>query len=572
MLFLLNFLSRSVSFLLFFSFLAQVAAHDTHSPTHSDLADHTLSLAQKHLLPHAQLEERRTRYIPPVCYTKTVFKNLHSNPCYTCHKAGKIPNYYNDSNLQLQYHFPLNAMKNPYTNLFKEYRNAVANISDKSIIHYIQKDNYHTPNGTILLAEKLSKKWQGYRPDAYFHFDTEGFDRDPKGGYTLWRAFRYTPFPGSFWPTNGSTDDVLIRLDPRFSQDKQGNFNLEIYKLNLAIIESLIKQKNIPLDFIVDEKRYGIDLNHDNRLQQCRTIIFSSQQAPLYVGRAYQALKKGRIHLAPGLYPEGTEFLHSVRYIDWDMKASQIRLAPRMKELRYAKKIAWKSYSKLARMADAEFQEAIINGDDTPDTALFSGSSEQGLRNELGWRYQGFIENSSGDLRPQTTTETLSCMGCHTHLGATFDTTFAFHRKLEGIKKALPNYGWGHWSQQSLKGVKEPIVTTQDDKKVYEYSFYLKQTHSGDPFESNKALKARFFETNGTIKKAMLDLLHQDISILLFPSYKSAMQLNKAYRAIVKEQSFIYGKVPHTFAIKNSYKKLSPHQSTKLKTPINTFN
>ena len=39
-------------------------------------------------------------------------------------------------------------------------------------------------------------RWDGYVPDACFHFDDRGFDRTPDGSATGWRAFAYTPFLG----------------------------------------------------------------------------------------------------------------------------------------------------------------------------------------------------------------------------------------------------------------------------------------------------------------------------------------------------------------------------------------
>lgn len=35
-----------------------------------------------------------------------------------------------------------------------------------------------------------------------------------------------------------------------------------------------------------------------------------------YAGLAKKMLENGELNIAPGLYPVGTEFLHSVRYID----------------------------------------------------------------------------------------------------------------------------------------------------------------------------------------------------------------------------------------------------------------
>ncbi len=68
----------------------------------------------------------------------------------------------------------------------------------------------------------MTQKWSGYTPDCYFNFDDEGFDREYNGTYTGWRAFAYYPFLGTFWPTNGSTDDVLIRLSDSFRKKAGG--------------------------------------------------------------------------------------------------------------------------------------------------------------------------------------------------------------------------------------------------------------------------------------------------------------------------------------------------------------
>jgi hypothetical protein len=35
-----------------------------------------------------------------------------------------------------------------------------------------------------------------------------------------------------------------------------------------------------------------------------------------YVGEAADLLKQGKLHLAAKMFPEGTEFVHSVRYLD----------------------------------------------------------------------------------------------------------------------------------------------------------------------------------------------------------------------------------------------------------------
>ena len=118
-------------------------------------------------------------------------------------------------------------------------------LTDSSILEYVRESNYFSQEGNITLAMELPNEWKGYRPDCYFNFDEEGLDQDKEGGYTGWRAFRYYPVLGTFWPTNGSTDDVLIRLDTLFTQDENNTFDKEVYRLNLAIVEALVKQKRM---------------------------------------------------------------------------------------------------------------------------------------------------------------------------------------------------------------------------------------------------------------------------------------------------------------------------------------
>ena len=151
-------------------------------------------------------------FIPPQCYTRTLdASGTAHNPCFTCHVKGRSPNAINDRDLQLSYAFPGPALVNPWTNLFEDRSERIAAIGDDEILDYIRTDNYRAPDGTIRLEETLKNppagwdidgdgEWSGYVPDAYFQFDAEGYDLDPAGERTGWRAFAYTPLPGSFSP------------------------------------------------------------------------------------------------------------------------------------------------------------------------------------------------------------------------------------------------------------------------------------------------------------------------------------------------------------------------------------
>ncbi len=518
-------------------------------------------------------------YITSQCYTKTKTGNGNVyNPCYSCHQKGRIPNYTNDEDFQLSYDFSEYSRKNPWTNLFWDKSGAVTTISDDDILAYVRNDNYLGPDGQILLAKRLQMlpdswdhdgdgKWSGYVPDCYFNFDSQGFDRSPTGDYTGWRAFAYYPFLGTFWPTNGSIDDVIIRLSEDFRKNEHNVFDLEVYRINLAIVEALIKREDVKLDNSVDEKLYQVDLDKDGKLGTALKIKYD--WAPLesrnmsYVGMARIKQIQDKVHLAAGLFPEGTEFLHSVRYVDVKPDGST-GMARRMKELRYARKAWWMSYAALQELALDEVKEKH----DFPDRLRqIVGNMEYGLSNDQGWIYQGFIEDANGHLRPQSYEETVFCIGCHSGIGATTDGIFSFPRKFSA-EKTYRN-GWYHWSQRDLKGTVEPKVEIEGSGVQYEYSYYLMYNNAGNEFRDNDEVIEKFFNKDGSIKADMLIKLHDDITVLLNPSESRALKLNKAYRVIVAEQSFDKGRDANIKPTSNVYDEVPQNELTGVKKPSN---
>jgi Tol biopolymer transport system component len=507
------------------------------------ISDTPVDLKSKHL-------DNPVAYIAPQCYTKTEDTSSRIyNSCYTCHKAGIEPNFINDSDLQLEYSFPAPALQNPWSNLFEDRSLRIATISDQDILSYVRTDNYHDDAGNILLAQRLATVpegwdfdedgvWDGYVPDCYYNFDDEGFDRNLSNQYTGWRSFAYYPFLGN-WPTNGIADDVLIRLPEDFRNNSQGAFDLEVYKLNLAIVESLILRKNVPIA-ATNENLYGVDLDKDGILGTATRVTYD--WAPLegrnmsYVGQAKSALENDQVHLAAGLYPEGTEFAQSLRYLDVNADGT-VRPSSRMKELRYMVKTGWRSY---AYLQDAALED-VKERDDFPDRIdVYDSNVEDGIpNNDTGWRLQAFIEDRKGELRPQSYEETLSCMGCHGNIGETTDSTFAFARKLG---KGSYREGWYHWSQKGSEGLNEPKAEILNAGVHYDYSYYLMYNKSGSEFRANPEVEAKYFNTDGSIKLDMIELLHADITQLTHPSATRALALNKAYRIIVTDQDFTKGR------------------------------
>lgn len=514
-------------------------------------------------------------YIPPQCYTNVTQENKKvSNPCYSCHVNGTRPNYlHDDGDLQIEYDFTDYSSFNRYSNLFKDRSEEVSVISDELIDKYVEESNYFDLSGEIILSEILKDvpktwdvnqdgQWGGYIPDAYFNFDLYGMDVDPQGLPTGWVVFAYYPMMGEFFPTNGSTDDVLIRLPNIFRQDSQSNYSKDVYRLNLAIIEAMIRERDVAIDE-TDETLYGVDLDRNGVLSTATSVVY--QWSPLnniymsYVGKAKQVYEYNLAEMAAGLYPKGTEFLHSVRYLAVD--GSHVRMAPRMKELRYSQKITWNNYSQLSNSVSSEVKER----DDFPERLSQYNSSkkhgmEKGLYNGRGWIYQGFIESESGDLRPQTYEETLFCMGCHTGVGVTTDSSFAYPRKLG--HESFRN-GFYHWLEKGLSGLPDPL---RNDGKG-EYLTYLQLNPTGNEFGTNSEVKNKFY-SNGELIPEMVEKLNSDISELIIPSPARARELNKSYKVIVDEQSYIYGRTGHVLPIENIHRNIPIGEGTGISTAV----
>lgn len=465
----------------------------------------------------------REAIIPPQCYTRTEGRY---NPCYVCHQNA-IPereNTMNDRELQEAYSFSDLGMENHWQNLFVDKLNQIEKISDREIINWVNQDNYSE------LAERLKKaNYRGWIPDlkglerGREAFDEKGIARD--GSH--WVAFNYKPFPSTFWPTNGSTDDVMIKLAKPFRENSAGQYVEDIYLANLAIVEANIKGLNKISSFPIDENLIAKDLNGDKKLGLISEITMVNQ----YVGAAEQYF------IDQSLYPEGTEFLHSVRYLGID-KQGDIGISTRMKELRYMKK--WKAYPKssLTRYYEEEAFEK-----EAGNLPGYTNLGDYGFDNGMGWSIQGFMENSQGHLRVNSFEENLFCMGCHGSIGATIDKTFSFARKIEG------KTGWGYIN---LKGM--PDVPTMGEHKG-EFVTYFERVGGGDEFRSNEEMLKRWFNADGSVNYQAI--AGKDVYQLITPSRQRALQLNKAYKLLVDHQSYLYGRDSIVKPPANVHKKIN---------------
>jgi hypothetical protein len=231
------------------------------------------------------------------------------------------------------------------------------------------------------------------------------------------------------------------------------------------------------------------------------------------------------IEVPRSVYPLGTEFLHSVRYIDPDQPSL---IATRMKELRYSRKVLF-----LDRWAILKSYEEEHDAKDEGLLPVFSGSPLVGLRNDFGWQLQAFIEAEDGRLRLQTEEEHLFCMGCHSTVGVTLDQSFAFPRKVPGA---------AGWAYQDVSGMADVPQLGHAEPEILTY---FQRVGGGDEFRANHEILDRFFPGGALDEAQVLRAApggDQDITFLIAPSRERALLLDKAYRAVVMEQRFDLGR------------------------------
>ena len=510
----------SVSLIIVFTVLAGESNGKSHAASLIPQID-----ASKRITPSANGSINEEAPIPAQCYTKTEGIN---NPCYTCHQTYSTPkdnkyrtNLRNDGANQGLYNFSDEGETNHWNNLFVDRRQWMKQITNEQIAKYVDQDNYSD------LAQKLkNRQWQGFIPDlknyhlAKAAFDKKGIAKDGSG----WVAFNYKPFPGTFWPTNGATDDVLIRLPEEFRQ-LNGQYNESIYLINLSLVEMAIKDlKEIDI-FTVNEIDIDTDINKDGKIT---STVEALKTRSFFVGDAKN------IRVARQQYPVKTEIMHSVRYVGVD-ENDQIYTPKRMKELRYMTKTKLLSDGAIDTAYRRERKEKL-------DEQLphYTKVKDRGFNNKFGWLIQGYIEDYDGELRPQSYEETSYCMGCHSAIGTTIDQTFAFPRKVTG--KA----GWGYLN---LKGMEDAPSLNQKQGEILQY---LQVNGGGNEFRENLEMLKKWYKSDGSVDKEKVK--RADVYQLITPSKQRAYDLNKAYSQIVRMQSFIHGRDVNITSAINAHK------------------
>lgn len=160
---------------------------------------------------------------------------------------------------------------------------------------------------------------------------------------------------------------------------------------------------------------------------------------------------------------------------------------------------------------------------------LYTNRGAEGLDNGMGWLLQTFIEDRGGRLRVATFEEHLFCMGCHSSIGATIDKSFSFPRKVDGAE------GWGYINLENMRdapnrGEREGEILT-----------YFRRAGGGDEFRSNDEMRADWFNADGSVNEERVRAA-ENVYTLVKPSRRRALDLNRAYRLIVEDQDYIFGR------------------------------
>lgn len=90
---------------------------------------------------------------------------------------------------------------------------------------------------------------------------------------------------------------------------------------------------------------------------------------------------------------------------------------------------------------------------------------------------------------------------------------------------------------------------------VGEIELYLTRAEGGSEFRNNDEMAARWLKPDGTVDPAKIAGA-RDVYDLITPSPERAMALNKAYRTIVEDQDYVFGKDAVIVPPANVYDKI----------------
>jgi hypothetical protein len=201
-----------------------------------------------------------------------------------------------------------------------------------------------------------------------------------------------------------------------------------------------------------------------------------------------------------------------------------------MKEIRYMKRWLESDHAQQHQWYETENNEKLSG-----ELPSYTNMGHGGLASPMGWQIAGFIEDKDGRLRVNSFEETMYCMGCHNTIGSTIDKVFSFSRKVDGV---------AGWRYIDLHGMPDAPNLNRHAASGHEsrgeYSTYLERNGGGSEFRNNSEMTARWYREDGSVD--MEALSGKDVYEIITPSAERALQLNKAYKIIVEEQSFIFGR------------------------------
>ncbi|MEF8792466.1 hypothetical protein [Thiohalorhabdus sp.] len=88
-----------------------------------------------------------------------------------------------------------------------------------------------------------------------------------------------------------------------------------------------------------------------------------------------------------------------------------------------------------------------------------------------------------------------------------------------------------------LEGMDDAPVYGQSEGEILPY---MRRVGGGSEFRENPEMGKKWFDDQGDVRAAKVRAA--DVAELITPSVDRALRLNKAYRIIVKNQTFVYGR------------------------------
>ncbi len=511
-------------------------------------------------------------HIPAQCYIET--SGGTQNACLFCHtdgvwqkklgnnnpQAGANPNV---GNLQAEYAFgsfnlpfTQNASINPWRNTLRpellrvEVAKRGIDPARWDMAAWIRQDNWRAAHAQ---RPKKNGDWDSgvdhpfrlfpalnladlpAQEDGFVRSATHGLWRDGKGWNTGWRAINFMPY-GIFTPQAGSVSGIYLRLPTEFMQDERGRFERATYAANLDLLAR----------------------NIQDRLRK--------DDPPHYIGKAR------KVERVRGQYPLGTEFAHPLHYVDVSRDGTR---AVRVKEVRWMmKRQPW--------VAD-EFNLGLKE----ESAPVVAHPSQGWIENGTGWLLAGWIEDARGALRPQTPSELVQCIGCHSGnirqseqgryptftsgTGNTIDSTWSLPRQFAGA------LGWREMDYLGYRAATKSLSTPEPKNRGQqrgEFAFFLDHVVGASLYgEMPAALEAVFDRdipgwptlephvASGDVAGLLaaqqrrqqlmraytsrgdhLDRQGRILPELFIPPAEAALEGARRYRQVVATQSYDFGK------------------------------